>query len=652
MTADNYQDLAKDIIKNIGGESNVKDLRHCITRLRFNLKDNSLANDDAIKKLNGVVTVVKSGGQYQVVIGQHVAEVYQAILNQTSISGQAAAQDEEVIEDDRNFLNKFIDFISGVFQPFLMALSATGMIKGVVALLGSFGLNADNSGLYFVLNMAGDAFFQFLPVMVAITTARKLKMNEFTAIAIAVAFLHPSLGTINNREVLYTLFAGTPFESNVQLSMLGLPVILPRSGYYASIIPIIASVWFGSKLEKWFSQRLPKILRSFLTPFFTVLIAFPIALLIIGPIANFLSAIIGEFFVGIYDISPILFGTLLAAIWQILVIFGLHWGIIPIQFLLLAEQGFEPVSATTMMSTFGILGVLLALIIKSKEDKVKQIAIPASFSALFGISEPAVYGLMLPLRRSFIYAIIANAIAGAYIGYTNTVSYRTGGLGIFSMFRGNDPDGTLGANFLIGFAIATLVAFVLQMLFPVERLDKATEAVADDVIVNDTNDVTPVPVVAEDEEIREEIIASPLSGELMPLSETPDAVFSSGALGKGITIKPSEGLVKAPANGKVTALFDTGHAIGITTDLGTEILIHIGIDTVEMNGQGFTKLVENGDTVQAGQDLIQFDIATIEAAGKSSVVPVIVTKSGDYTDVIFTTDDIIKVGDYLFTSVK
>ncbi|MGO4937152.1 glucose PTS transporter subunit IIA [Fundicoccus sp. Sow4_H7] len=460
-----------------------------------------------------------------------------------------------------------------------------------------------------------------------------------------------SLGTINNREVLYTLFAGTPFESNVQLSMLGLPVILPRSGYYASIIPIIASVWFGSKLEKWFSQRLPKILRSFLTPFFTVLIAFPIALLIIGPIANFLSAIIGEFFVGIYDISPILFGTLLAAIWQILVIFGLHWGIIPIQFLLLAEQGFEPVSATTMMSTFGILGVLLALIIKSKEDKVKQIAIPASFSALFGISEPAVYGLMLPLRRSFIYAIIANAIAGAYIGYTNTVSYRTGGLGIFSMFRGIDPDGTLGANFwnfLIGFAIATLVAFVLQMLFPVERLDKATEAVADDVIVNDTNDVTPVPVVAEDEEI----IASPLSGELMPLSETPDAVFSSGALGKGITIKPSEGLVKAPANGKVTALFDTGHAIGITTDLGTEILIHIGIDTVEMNGQGFTKLVENGDTVQAGQVLIQFDIATIEAAGKSSVVPVIVTKSGDYTDVIFTTDDIIKAGDYLFTSVK
>lgn len=364
MAKNDYDDLARDIVDHVGGEENVDNVRHCITRLRFHLNDEDKADTDYLKNLEGVVTVVKSGGQYQVVIGEQVGEVYESMMEVSSLGGgSSSGGSDDNKEDDRNILDKFIDLISGVFQPFLMVLAATGMIKGVVALLGTIGVDP-TSGLYQILNFAGDGFFQFLPIMVAITAARKFKMNEFSALAIAVAFLHPSLSAITESEVLYVLFEGTAFASPIQSTFLGIPIILPEGGYYSAIIPIIVAVWFGSIVEKWMKKIIPRLVKSFLTPFFTVIITVPIALIVIGPLASWGADLIGLVFMSLLNFSPLLFGALLAASWQILVIFGLHWGIIPIMYLLLAEQGLNPIGPVTMASTFGVLGVVLALTVK------------------------------------------------------------------------------------------------------------------------------------------------------------------------------------------------------------------------------------------------------------------------------------------------
>jgi PTS system beta-glucosides-specific IIC component len=658
MAIKDYKALAKDIVQNVGGEENVEGLRHCVTRLRFNLKDESKADTNTIKQLDGVVTVMKASGQYQVVIGNEVANVYDAIVDTTNLGGDESNGSHEPEDDDRKLADKAIDFISGVFQPFLMPLAATGMIKGIVAILGTFGLDATNSGLYLLLQVAGDGFFQYLPVMVAVTTARKLKMNIFTALAIAVAFLHPALSASMENEVLFTLFEGTPFASDIYSTVFALPVILPSNGYFSAIIPIIVAVWLGSRLEKWFKQRIPSTVNSFLTPFFTIIIAVPIALMVVGPVAIWAASLIGVFFTWLQGVSPLVFGALLAASWQLLVIFGLHWGIIPISYLLLAETGLNPLGPLMQISTFGILGVLLAMLIKGNEKKLRDIAIPGAISTLFGVTEPVIYGIMIPLRRSFIYAIIANIFAGAYAGAMDTVAYRTGGLGIFSLMNMIDNEGNLGVNFwnvAISYAIAVAIGFILQMVFPVNRLEEElpTDAQAVDPLKDET---TSTEGVVSDAEMaasaKEEIIASPLVGDILPLSAVADEVFASGALGKGVAIQPSEGKVLAPANGTVSVLFPTGHAVGITTETGVELLIHIGLDTVNLDGRGYTSHVEKGQKVSAGDLLVEFEIDTINEGGYDTITPVIVTNTDEFADVLTTSESAVAENDYLFTIVK
>lgn len=648
--ANKNEELARDILKNIGGEENVESLRHCITRLRFNLKDDSIANTDYLKKRNGIVTVVQSGGQYQVVIGNEVADVYEAITEVSGIGngGSSGGSNES---DERNIVEKFIDLISGIFQPFLMALAATGMIKGVVALLGTLGVDP-SSGLYQILNFAGDGFFQFLPIMVALTASRSFKMNQFTALAIAAAFLHPALGTLAEGDVLFTLFEGTAFASPIYTTLLGIPVILPAAGnYYSAIIPIILAVWFGSRIEKWMRKVIPGVVRSFLTPFFTVVITVPVALIVIGPIASWAADLIGVIFTGLLNFNPLIFGAILALSWQILVIFGLHWGIIPITYVLLAEQGINPLGPAMMASTFGVLGVVIALVIKSKETQVRNIGIPGIISLIFGISEPVIYGLMLPLKRSFIYALIGNIVGGAYLGLMGVVNYRTGGLGIFSIFNTIDPNGELTMNFwnvIIGYVLAMAVGFILQMVLPVPILDDEAEEA--------TEEVTDNKELATSDELQEsaktEIIGSPLTGSLVKQNEIEDEVFASGAMGKAVAINPTDGTVYAPANATVTTIFPTGHAIGLTTEQGTEILIHIGLDTVELNGEGFEKFVETDDKVQAGQKLITFNIDLIKERGFSVQTPIVVTNTNVFEDVLFTDEKSVEPGDYLLTSVK
>lgn len=650
--ANKNEELARDILENIGGEENVESLRHCITRLRFNLKDESKANTDYLKKRDGIVTVVQSGGQYQVVIGNEVADVYEAITEVSGIGNDNGTSSGDSNEnDDRNIVEKFIDLISGIFQPFLMALAATGMIKGVVALLGTLGVDPNN-GLYQILNFAGDGFFQFLPIMVALTTARSFKMNQFTGLAIAAAFLHPALGTLAEGDVLFTLFEGTAFASPIYTTFLGIPVILPAAGnYYSAIIPIILAVWMGSHVEKWMRKVIPGVVRSFLTPFFTLVITVPVALIVIGPIASWAADLIGVIFTGLLNFNPLIFGAILALSWQILVIFGLHWGIIPITYVLLAEQGINPLGPAMMASTFGVLGVVIALVIKSKEKQVRDIGIPGIISLIFGISEPVIYGLMLPLKRSFVYALIGNIAGGAYLGLTGVVNYRTGGLGVFSIFNTINPNGELTMNFwnvIIGYMLATAVGFTLQMVLPVPTLDVKTEEAKEE--VKDKKELATSDEM--EESAKTEIIASPLTGSLVKQSEIEDEVFASGAMGKALAINPTAGIVYAPANATVTTIFPTGHAIGLTTEQGTEILIHIGLDTVELNGEGFEKFVETDEKVQAGQKLVSFDIDLIKERGYSVQTPIVITNTNVFEDILFTNENSVEQGDYLLTSVK
>lgn len=649
--AKNYDELARDILAHVGGEENVDGLRHCITRLRFNLKDESKADTEYLKKRDGVVTVVKSAGQYQVVIGNEVGAVYESITKVSNIGEDHSSSGRDPENDDRSLLDKFIDTLSGLFQPFLGVLSAAGIIKGIGAIIGALGVDP-TSGFMQVFNILGDGFFQLLPIALAVTASRKFKMNIYTAIGVAGVLLYPTLGALQEGDVLYTLFAGTPFASEVFTTFLGVPIILPPGGsYYNSVIPMILAIWFSSRVEKWVKSWMPQLITSFFTPVVTLLIAGTASLLIIGPVATWGADLIGAAFTALYDFSHILFHVVLQAAWQVLVIFGLHWGIVPILIFQVVNDGISPIAAAVSGSTFPIFGAILAIWWKSREDKTKQIAAGAALPAFFGVTEPAIYGLMLPMRKVFIAALAANAFAGLYNGFVNLVAYNTGGLGIFAIPNYIDPAGVNTMNVwhrIISYAIATVLGFVFTLLVKVPNIQEEMEAAAPD--------APGQPVSATDQEMvesaREDIIASPLVGDVLPLSEVNDPVFSGGMMGQGVAVVPTEGVVYAPANAEVTTLFPTGHAIGLTTELGTEILIHVGLDTVDLDGKGYEALVKQGEKVDAGQELIRFDINAITEAGYSIQTPIIVTNTDAMANVDVTTESKLAKSDYLFTAVR
>lgn len=652
--AKNYDELAKDIVAHVGGEENVRDLRHCITRLRFRLKDESKADTEYLKKRDGVVTVVQSGGQYQVVIGNHVPDVYNAVINNSDIGGEASTEDDG---PKGNLFDQFIDLMSGLFQPFLGPMSAAGILKGLVAILGAMGMTEAN-GTYALLNAAGDGLFQFLPFMIALTAAKRFKMNQFTAMAVIGAMLYPTLTNLAELPVLYTLFEGTVIESAVTATFLGIPIILPPGGYYSSVIPAIFAIFIASKLEKWFAKKLPDTVKTFFAPFFTLIIGVPLAMLVFGPLATWLSDLIGAAFVALNGFSPILFGIVLGGAWQILVLFGLHWGLVPIMILQVATNGMSNIGAVINAVSFAQMGVMIAIYVKTKEAKVKQLSIPAIISAAFGVTEPAIYGFSLPMRTPFIISCIAGAIQGAFIGISGTIMYNMAGLGIFSIPAYIDPSGQDTSSvwmYLIAIAIALIVGFALTMFIKIPKLyeDEPVLATANGANYTDSSNANLVKETAsEDGTAVQEIIASPVTGHVMPLSEAPDEVFASGAMGKGIAVEPTEGVIYAPVNAIVTTIFPTGHAIGLTTENGAEILIHIGLDTVNLDGKGFEKLVENNQQVEAGQELVRFDIDLIKDAGYETVTPIVVTNVGNYSDVLVTNDSEIQQGDYLFTTVK
>ncbi|MGZ7443303.1 beta-glucoside-specific PTS transporter subunit IIABC [Paenibacillus sp. TH7-28] len=628
-----YEALAKDIIKNVGGKENVNSLTHCITRLRFKLKDESKANTEALKARDGIVTVIQSGGQYQVVIGNHVPEVYADVA---AIGGFRDAEAEPSGEK-MSLFNRFIDIISGVFQPVLGVLAATGMIKGFNALFLALGWLTATSGTYQILNAIGDCLFYFFPIFLGYTAAKKFNANIFIGMAIGASLVYPALSAITGAgKPLYTLFGGTIFESPVYITFLGIPVIL--MSYSSSVIPIIISTYVGAKLEKLFRKIIPSVVRTFLVPFFTLLVVVPLSLIIIGPLATWAGQLLGQGTLFLYNLSPMIGGLLLGAVWQVLVIFGLHWGIVPIAINNIAVLKYDPILAGIFGASFAQTGVVLAIMLKTRSAKLRSLSIPAFISGIFGVTEPAIYGITLPRKKPFILSCIGAAAGGAILGAMGGKIYIMGGLGIFMLPSFIGPQGMDTAFY--GAIIGMVVSFVLGFLLMFFGGFKDEE-----------DDVKPKEACNTETMVKQETVGSPLKGTVKPLSEITDEAFSTGAMGKGIAIEPAEGKVVAPVDGVLTSLFSTGHAIGITSDHGVDVLIHVGKDTVKLKGKYFVPKVKQGERVRKGQVLMEFDAAAIKAEGYDITTPVIISNTGDYLDVIETEKQAVDYQDDLLTVV-
>ncbi|MEB5917551.1 beta-glucoside-specific PTS transporter subunit IIABC [Enterococcus innesii] len=630
-----YTELAQDILAHVGGKENVSSVKHCVTRLRFHLKDESKADTDYLQKRDGVVTVVKAGGQYQVVIGNHVPDVYDEVLKVGGLADGGSLDIDEGDEKKGSLFDRFIDVISSLFQPFLGPLAAAGILKGITALLAATGMEATN-GIYVVMNTLGDGLFQYLPMILAVTAAKKFKMNTYTALAIAGAMVYPGLA-----------------ESVAEASkVFGLTLTLPAGGYFNSVLPIILAIFVASKIEQFMRKVTPDVVKMFVVPFVTILITVPLTFFVVGPVANTASSWIGIAFQAVYDFSPIIYGFALGALWQVLVMFGLHWGLVPLAIMDMAQNGSSIILTAAVLPCFTQTGVLAAIWLKTKEPKVKQGAMPALISSIFGVTEPAIYGYTLPMKTPFIVSCLVSGFVGIYLSIFNVTGYAMGGMGIFLYPAYIDPaTGSFHSviHLAIGTVIAIVASFIIMMLLKVPTLYTTVDSPVD----GQATPAAPAPAAKTvSVSVKDETVKSPVTGQVVALADVEDKVFSSGAMGKGIAVEPAIGEITAPADAEVKILFPTKHAIGLVTEDGTELLIHIGMNTVELEGNHFTAYINQGDKVKAGQKLISFDTEAIRAEGYSLLTPVIVTNSSDYSDIQTTHSKEVTAKDDLIEVVK
>lgn len=640
-----YKELAERIIENIGGKENISSLTHCITRLRFKLKDEDIANDDILKNMDGIVTVMKSGGQYQVVIGNHVPQVYEDITALIDVDQLNASPQGE--EKPEKLLNKAIDIISGIFQPILGIMAACGMLKGFDALFVAIGLYSPTSGGSMIINAIGDALFTFLPLFLGYTSAKKFGLKPMLGLVVGAIMCYPKIqasALSSSNDVMYTLFQESMFAAPIYIDFFGIPLI--SIDYTGTVIPVILAVYFASKCEKLFNKFVPDLLKFFFVPMLTLLVALPVAFIVLGPLATFGSTAISEFVFAVRDFSPTFAGLIVGATWQILVIFGMHWGFIPVYINNIMTMGFDNVMMPFFACTFATAGVVLAILLKTKDKKMKEMSLPNFLSSIFGVTEPAIYGILLPLKKPFIISCIAGGIGGGFYGFFNLRKFMVGGMGIFELPAMIEPDGAMGNLIVavIGILISMVAAFVMTMIVYKE---KETEVVYEG--ANGTQ--TGVRQEEKNSRLAKEIIGSPIKGEMVPLKGIEDAAFASGVLGSGVAIVPTEGVVVAPVDGEVTALFPSLHAIGIKSNNGVEILIHVGLNTVQLDGKGFTAYIKQGDQVKKGQRLLDFNIEEIEQAGYSVVTPIVVTNSAEYLEVAEGSEGNVDRGTNLITVI-
>jgi len=605
----NYQPLAQQILKGVGGKENIQSLVHCATRLRFKL--NSLAKPDteALKQNPGVITVVESGGQYQVVIGNHVGEVYQALLAE---GGLSEGEQSTATAAKQPLFNRFIDIVSGIFTPFLGVMAASGVLKGLLALSLAAGLLKEQSGSYQILFVASDALFYFFPIVLGYCAGKKFGGNPFVSMAIGAALVHPVMLQAFTQEQ----------AGQASMHFFGVPVILIN--YASSVIPIILAAWLASLLERWMNPRMPGAIRNFITPLVCLAVVVPLSFLVIGPVATWLSQLLANGYLWIFGLSPLVAGLFLGGFWQVFVIFGLHWGLVPLMINNLSIYGQDSILPLLLAAVMGQGGATLGVMLRTRDTRLKGIAASAFSASIFGITEPAVYGVTLPHRRPFIFGCIGGALGAALIGFYHASTYSFGLASIFTLFQSVPKTGIDVTVFaVLGGSLFSLVFAALASYF--FGLNQATPPVTKSAEVA-TPEQAPL--------IKTLTLNSPLSGKVIPLEKVADETFASGLLGKGIAIIPESGRVISPVDGTVASIFRTGHAVGLIADNGIEIMIHVGMDTVQLNGKHFTAHVTQDQAIRCGDVLIEFDIPALREAGYDLTTPVIVTNSDDYLDVL------------------
>lgn len=602
-----YRITARELVKELGGDSNITNVTHCATRLRFILKDESIVDSGKVTKIPGVITTVQAGGQYQVVIGNHVKDAFEFVMELITVDEtQASASANKA-----GIFSRIIDVISSIFAPFLYTLAACGILQGILGILVALNAIDTAGGTYQILNFVSWTAFTFLPVLISITASKKFGVNTYVAVVIACALVSPDYISMVN--------AGDP------VYFLGIRVQL--LSYTSSVIPIILSIWIASYVQKFFDKYLPIVVRNLFSPMFTITIMVPLTLLAFGPIGNMVGGAIGDAYNYLYGLSPIIAGIIVGGLWEVLVIFGVHWGITPVTVGNYSSLGYDTFTGLQASAVFAQAGAALGVFFKTKDKDMKGVSLSAAVTGLFGITEPAIYGVNLRLKKPMICGCIAGAVAGAVAGGFNAVSWGYNMPGIATIpayFKAGHMGQFLG--FLLSIAIAFVLGVVLTWIVGFE--DGAKEADAepskpDEAIPAETeneNTLSGTEAVFE--------IACPVKGKVVPITEVKDEVFASKGMGDGVGIIPAEGMVYAPFDGTVEAVFPTGHAVGISAN-GVEALIHIGINTVELDGKGFQAKVQQGDHVKKGDLLVSFDKAFIEGKGYDSTVVFIVTDAGD-----------------------
>lgn len=587
----NVKETATAIVELIGGKENIAHLEHCSTRLRFTLKDNGLVQKDALEKVDGVIGV-RQNVQCQVIIGNDVVEVYDEVMN--VLGHELTADGGSEGKQKQSWGAVLLDFIISIFQPLIPAVAGGGVLKSLLLLASVTGLMDNTSQTYQILNLIGGAPLYFLPILVAITTANKLKVNQLVAVSAVGALILPELTTLLTDGAAFMGFG------------------LQNIAYASQVFPAILTVLFYAQIEKLFTRISPKPIRIFFVPMMSLVITVPVALLILGPLGFEVGTIFSAAIIWLYAHLGWVATGILAAVLPLMVVTGMHKAMIPYAVSSMSEMGAELLYLPASLAhNIAEAGACFAVSVRTKDQKLRSTAVSAGISALFGITEPALYGVTI-LHKRVLYGVMASSlVGGAVAGLFAIKAFALVGPGLASITMFVDEANPMNLVWaLVTLGVSFAVSFVLVLFLFKDKTVENKTTVADP---------------------KAEVLSKPVDGQVVALSEVNDEVFSSGMIGEGFGIIPTSGELISPEDGEITMLFETNHAIGLKTRNGAELLFHIGLDTVQLEGKHFTPYVKAGDQVKQGQPLIQFDLDAIKAAGFDPIVICVVTNQENFT---------------------
>lgn len=591
--AKNYTNMAEEIIKNVGGVDNILSLTHCVTRLRFQLKDYNIANRDIIKNIDGVLSIVQGNNQFQIVVGNEVEYVYDAINKKYRINDSSNNQHSD--NSGKNIVINILNKLTVIFNPIVTALAGAGMLKALLVILSTYNFLATTDSTYKILSAAGNSVFYFLPLFLAISCAKAFNCNIFISLGIVASLIEPNFTSLikNNGDIVnFFMF----------------PVVL--MSYSGTLIPAIFSIYIYSKLEIILKKIIPKSLELFLSSMIALMIMVPLTIMVIGPIGVFLGDAVGNIINVISNKSGLFAGALIGGSWTLLVMLGIHWGVVPIMVNNISRLGFDVIRPMIAAATFASSGAAFGVFLKSKNKKTKAFALSSLLPSLLGgITEPIIYGISIKYKKPFVAQIIAGTVAGAFLGATKTkaIVYVFPALTTLPAFFGDTFK-----FYCIGISISFFLSAIITYILGFDEIETLS-------VGKNENKIS--------ESIKNGVfeLKSCVNGDIIELKDVKDEAFSSKSLGDGLAFIPSDGIIKAPFDSIVDALPSSKHAIGLSLDCGIELLIHIGIDTVNLQGRGFEVLVKEGDRILQGQDLIKFDIETLIKENYDTTVIMVIT---------------------------